>query len=86
MNKRQTEKLKLSRVQNSSLGRKDKRENESATKHILCVCQTSPSDTEADRAHVGQHVVEQVIASSSGLQVDVKLGEFQLNVIDVVQE
>lgn len=45
-----------------------------------------PGDTEADRAQVGQDVVEQVVAASSGLQVDVDLGELQLDVVDVVQE
>lgn len=55
-----------------------------------CVCVwvywASPSDAEADGAHVGQDVIEQVIASTSGLQVDVELGELQLDVIDVVEE
>lgn len=46
----------------------------------------SPGDAEADGAHVGEHVVEQVVASSSGLQVDVELGELQLDVVDVVEE
>lgn len=46
----------------------------------------SPGDAEADRAHVGEHIVEQVVAPSSGLQVDVELGELQLDVIDVVEE
>lgn len=45
-----------------------------------------PGDAEADRSHVGQHVIKQEIASPSGLQVHVELGEFQLDVIDVVQE
>jgi len=52
----------------------------------VCVCRASPGDAEADGAHVGQHVVEQVVASSSGLQVDVELGELQLDVVDVVEE
>lgn len=54
----------------------------------LCVCVSwaSPSDAEADRAHVGEDVIEQEIASSSGLQVDIELGELQLDVIDVVEE
>lgn len=46
----------------------------------------SPGDAEADGAHVGEHVVEQVVASASGLQVDVELGELQLDVVDVVEE
>lgn len=56
----------------------------------LCVCVCvhgeSPGDAEADRAHVGEHIVEQVVAPSSGLQVDVELGELQLDVVDVVEE
>lgn len=53
----------------------------------MCVCfRVSPSDAEADRAHVGQNVIEQVIASTPGLQVDIELGELQLDVIDVVEE
>lgn len=47
---------------------------------------SSPGDAEANRAHVRQHIVDQVIAPSSGLQVDVELGELQLDVIDVMQE
>lgn len=46
----------------------------------------SPGDAEADGAHVRQHIVEEVIASSSGLQVDIELGELQLDVIDVMEE
>lgn len=61
------------------------RESEKTSPRV-CVCRASPGDTEADRAHVGQHVVDQVIASSSRLQVDVELGELQLDVIDVVEE
>lgn len=41
----------------------------------LHLCWASPSDAEADGAHVGQHVVKQVISSTSGLQVDVELGK-----------
>lgn len=50
------------------------------------VCGATPSDAEANRAHVGQYVVEQVVTSSSGLQVDVELGELQLDIIDVMEE
>ena len=52
----------------------------------VCISWASPSDAEADRAHVGEDVIEQVIASSSGLQVDIELGELQLDVIDVMEE
>lgn len=45
-----------------------------------------PSDAEADRDHIRQDVVEPVIASTSGLQVDVELDELQLDVTDVVEE
>ena len=50
------------------------------------VCGATPSDAEADRAHVRQYIIEQVVASSSGLQVDVELGELQLDIIDVMEE
>lgn len=50
------------------------------------VCRRSPGDAEADGAHVGEHIVEQVVASSSGLQVDVEFGELQLDVIDVMEK
>lgn len=45
-----------------------------------------PCDAEADGAHVGEHVVEQVVTSPPGLQVDVELAELQLDVIDVVEK
>lgn len=45
-----------------------------------------PCDAEADRAHVGQYVVKQVVATASRLQVDVEFGEFKLDVIYVMQE
>lgn len=57
----------------------------------MCACLgvsslSSPGDAEADRAHVGQDVVDEVVVPSSGLEVDVELGELQLDVIDVVEE
>lgn len=45
-----------------------------------------PCDTEADRTHVRQYVIKQVIAPTSGLQVDVEFGEFKLDVINVMEE
>lgn len=45
-----------------------------------------PCDAEADRAHVGQNVVEQVVPSASGLQVHIEFGEFKLDVVYVMQE
>ena len=50
------------------------------------MCGASPGDAEADGPHVGQHVVEQEVPPPSALQVHVELGEFQLDVVDVVQE
>lgn len=51
-----------------------------------CMCWNVPSDAEAHGAHVGKHIIEQVVTSSSGLQVDVKLGELKLDVTDVMEE
>lgn len=51
-----------------------------------CMCWNVPSDAEAHRANVGKHIIEQVVTSSSGLQVDVELGELKLDVTDVMEE
>lgn len=52
----------------------------------LYIKKTLPCDAEADRAHVGQYVIEQVVASASRLQVDVEFSEFKLDVIYVMEE
>lgn len=80
----------------------DRQQNDGVTKHFTVTAtrhgrnnwetadngsnRSLPGDAKANRAHVGQHVIDQVIAASSGLQVNVELGELQLDVIDVVQE
>lgn len=51
-----------------------------------CMWWNVPSDAEAHGAHVGKHIIEQAVTSSSGLQVDVELGELKLDVTDVMEE
>lgn len=48
--------------------------------------QASPCDAKADGTHVGQDIVDEVLFPSPDLEINVDLGEFQLNVIDVVKK
>lgn len=46
----------------------------------------SPADAEGEAADVGDDIVEAMVDTPPVLEVDVELGELQLDVIDVVQE
>lgn len=48
--------------------------------------QTSPCDAKTNGPHVGQDIIDEVFFPSPGLKVNVDLGEFQLNVIDVMKK
>lgn len=45
-----------------------------------------PCDAKANGTHVGQDVIDEVLFPSPDLEINVDLGEFQLNVIDVVKK
>ena len=46
----------------------------------------SPADTEGEAANVGDDVVEPMIDTPPVLEVDIELSEFQLHVINIMQE
>lgn len=46
----------------------------------------SPADTEGEAANVGDDVVEPMVDTPPVLEVDIELSEFQLHVINIMQE
>lgn len=48
--------------------------------------QTSPCDAKTNGPHVGQNVIDEVLFPSPCLEVNVELGELQLNVVDVMKK